>query len=279
MAKKDPAFLMYSKDWLQGTSHMTPDEKGIYIDFLCHQHQDGSIPSDIKRLAKMVGLSEAEFLPIWSGIKSKFKSNSDNRLVNHKLIEITTDRSSKGIKNTITGIFASLIRLNHLSDEIRQEMKKNFKIDDFIDFPKEILTEQLTIWFHGRLKSIEDGNEDCINRKGVRGEGWCRMPGPESFGLELPEIKSGAAMELYYFTHKKRLTKEEIIGLWEIFKKQTFTGQKFYERPEDTFSHFINWIKNQKTNGVDVNGVNQNGKSAAAHKLANRALGVKPDQP
>lgn len=266
---KDPAFLMYSKDWLQGTSQMSPEEKGVYIDLLCHQHQDGDIPSDTKRLARMTGLSESEFLPIWVGVKSKFKSVPDNRLVNRKLTSITTERSTKGLKNTITGNFASLIRLSGLSDQIKSELKKSFKIDDFLTVPKEDVRDRLTDWLDSRLKSIANGNGNNYGREeGVQGETstWNFKPGEKEMGILLPEIKAGAATELYYHTNHKTLTPAQIESLWCIFKKQNFTGDKPYHTIQDTYSHFINWSKTQKINGTDKSN-NVNGKNAGAYEL------------
>jgi hypothetical protein len=69
---KDPAFLLYSKDWLEGTAGLSPGEKGIYIDLLCHQHQKKSLPAEPHKLAKLCGISVEEFWQHWPGIKSKF---------------------------------------------------------------------------------------------------------------------------------------------------------------------------------------------------------------
>lgn len=48
MAKKqkDPAFLMYSQDFLVGTSIMSDEEVGKYIRLLCYQHQIGRLTND-----------------------------------------------------------------------------------------------------------------------------------------------------------------------------------------------------------------------------------------
>lgn len=247
---KDPAFLFYSKDWLQGTSQMMPEEKGVYIDLLAHQHQDGDLPMDIKRLSRIVGLSEVDFLPIWSAIKIKFQSNSDNRLVNRKLASVTTERLTKSTRNTITGTFASLIRLSGQNDKIKEELKKSFRIDDFLTIPKEKLTERLTEWLSLRLKSIANANGNANgNEFKVGGMGEGLKPGEESMELELPEIKLNAATEIYSFTNTKILKRDQVLDLWNIFKKQNFTGQKFYPSIGDIFGHFINWIKTQKING------------------------------
>lgn len=162
---KDPAFLFYSKDWLQGTSSMMPEEKGVYIDLLSHQHQDGDLPADTKRLARMVGLSEEDFIPIWAVLQLKFKPNGNrtvNRLVNRKLTNIMTERLTKGLTNKITGTFASIIRTGNFSDEIKSELKKSFKIDDFLTESDRSVKERLTDWIEERLgvrfKSIATAN-------------------------------------------------------------------------------------------------------------------------
>lgn len=255
---KDPAFLFYSKDWLQGTSQMMPEEKGVYIDLLAHQHQDGDLPTDIKRLSRIVGLSEAEFLPLWSTIKIKFQLTSDNRLVNRKLMNITSERSTKSIRNTITGTFASMIRLSGHNDNIKDELKKSFRIDDFLSIPKENLTERLTDWLSLRLKSIANANGNAIgngNKEGGTGEGtFFGKPGEDAMNLELPDLKLNAATEIYFFTNTKILKRDQVLDLWSIFKKQNFTGQKFYASEQDVFGHFINWIKTQKINGNNSGG-------------------------
>jgi len=156
---KDPAFLFYSKDWIEGTAEMYPVEKGIYIDLLCYQHQKGDLPNDIERLARLVRLTTDEFIPIWENIKDKFQL-TDNRLVNRKLNQVMNERSEKGVRNFISGTFASLLRLNKLSKKDYDSIRSDFKIDNFIDSDRERITERLTEWFDLRLKSIANANED-----------------------------------------------------------------------------------------------------------------------
>lgn len=48
MAKKDPAFLFYSQDFITGTMFMSEADIGLYIRLLCAQHQHGGlIPIEI----------------------------------------------------------------------------------------------------------------------------------------------------------------------------------------------------------------------------------------
>ena len=155
---KDPAFLFYPKDWIQGTAKLMPEEKGIYIDLLAHQHQDKDLPNDTKRLARIVGLSEIDFLPLWDNIKDKFVLKSNNRLVNRKLTELMTERSEKGTKNKIIGTLASVVRLSNVAYELKYEAKKTFDYSQFLDVEQPKLTETITEWFNERLKSIANAN-------------------------------------------------------------------------------------------------------------------------
>ncbi len=158
---KDPAFLFYSKDWLEGTAEMLPDEKGVYIDLLCHQHQKGSLPFDTKRLARLVGLTENEFDKVWETVKHKFNQEGD-RLVNRKLDQIATERQEKGDRNRIIGTFAAVIRLNKSSEIVKQKVKKAFNYENFIQTPTNILTERLTEWI---TTAIEDIDIDAIENE------------------------------------------------------------------------------------------------------------------
>lgn len=171
---KDPAFLFMSKDWIEGTAEFMPDEKGVFIDLLCHQHQKGDLPNDTLRLARMVGLSHEDFLRIWKALQPKFKQVGD-RLVNRRLEETMTDRSKKGWKNTITGTFASLLRLGNYSSVEYKFLKKKFNIDEFINENKETITDRLTEWIQLCLKSIGNGTVNGnvivnVNEKGGVGE-------------------------------------------------------------------------------------------------------------
>lgn len=164
MAKdKDPAFLFYSKDWIQGTAELMPEEKGVLIDLLCHQHQEHGLPCQIFRLARIVGLGLSDFEKIWLSLSPRFELRND-RLYNRKLDRVMTERSEKGHKNTIIGKFASLMRAADLSKKHYLLLRSKFNVDEFLSLSTEDATERLTEWFNERLKSIEDGtvNENEI---------------------------------------------------------------------------------------------------------------------
>ena len=260
MIKKDPAFLFYPKDWLQGTSNLMPEEKGVYIDLLSHQHQNGDLPNDTKRLARMVGLSESEFIKIWEVLKDKFKLNFGKRLVNQKLNEVTNERRSKSATKKITGTFASVIRLSDAPNDIKEKIKNSFNYEDFLETPTNLLTVSLTNWFSDCLKSIVNANgivtKDKIEGVGER-KGFSQMPiATDKIFDILPSGQISSAIELIKITQQKDISNIEIISLWEVFKIQYLTGNKFYESIDKVYNHFNNWAKSQKfSNGQQsING-------------------------
>jgi len=202
---KDPAFLFYPKDWLQGTSSLMPDEKGVFIDLLAHQHQDKDLPNDTRRLARMCGMSENEFLIIWETLKNKFTITETNRLVNRKLTEITTERLTKSATNRVTGTFASVIKNSGLDWETKEKIKKEFKTEGFLTVSDRNLTERLTEWLAERLKTIGNGNGN-INKGGAGGK---RKYDKEIFGIEITPDKEYVVLS---DGEKQRLGKSQRIN-------------------------------------------------------------------
>lgn len=292
---KDPAFLFYSKDWIEGTMEMTPEEKGIYIDLLCHQHQKGSLPSDTKRLCKLVGLSEDYFLTIWEGIKQKFKSSVDDRLVNHKLNHVVNERSESARKKRIIGIFATIVRTNSAPGELKNQAKQGFKVDDFIPLDDQIITERITEWFTKRLASLGNGNAignedvDAIENKNkiVGGVGEERFLIPqmcqlwyESFPKYTKDQKAdfaGMGNILWFIAKQHHLKKVEdtdtqvkILNTLQLIADQVNREPFWLNKPiksiANNIQEFYNKIKNpQQQNGNPK--TNSGGSKLSTDKL------------
>lgn len=251
MAKKDPAFLFYSKDWLEGTAEMTSEEKGMYIDLLANQHQKGSLPSEPKRLCKLARSGEDDFLRVWEDIKHKFKATSDNRLVNPKLTEVVTERLDKGHKNKIISALAVAVRQSNLPYEVKFQAKKGFRVDDFLSVPIPNITEKVTEWFSLRLKSIANanGNEDAnaniyINNTNTYNTGIA----PEMFKIfkthnsKYPHDKEkdfSACLQIAYKIAENKnwdkrdvldLKKKELLEAWEKIVLFVVTDKWFSKR-------------------------------------------------
>lgn len=158
MAKKDPAFLFYSKDFYEGTRLMLPEERACMIDLMIYQHQNGGIPNDTKRLALYCsGISEDVII---NTLKLKFKL-IDTEWYSDKMTEVVTERKEKGNKNKLIGTFAHVLRKLELSKSDTSILKKRFNVDELLKIDTEWNTERLTEWCLNGIPFIED--EDAIS--------------------------------------------------------------------------------------------------------------------
>lgn len=90
---KAPTFPFYASDFLTSTSEFDADTVGVYIRLLATQWVNNDLPNDIKRLAKIGGVSFERMNVIWKEIGTKFISNSEGRLVNPRLENIRQAKS------------------------------------------------------------------------------------------------------------------------------------------------------------------------------------------
>lgn len=182
---QDPCFMMYSRDWIEGTAEMRPEEKGIYIDLLCHQHQKKSLPNDTFRLAKLCHISEEEFLKHWDFVKVKFEIDGKGRLHNKKLLSVTDQRIEFSTLKTIRGLFGYAINQVKYSESDRHILRKKFDAKNFLNIEKTLLNDKIEQWISSTLPLPpphtiphtpltppllyvnEDGNENAIENENV----------------------------------------------------------------------------------------------------------------
>lgn len=165
---RDPAFLMYAKEWLSGTLELTHEEKGVYIDFLCYQHQNGGLPNSEKKLARIAGLSPEKFSEIWVEIKGKFRLNDDDKLVNNRLEQEVERRKDYSHKKATYGIFGSLIKKLECDPEIIDDIKQKFEYQEFTQYrDKAELKKKIKEWVELNYKlsyklSLSINNAEAI---------------------------------------------------------------------------------------------------------------------
>jgi uncharacterized protein YdaU (DUF1376 family) len=89
---KAPAFQFYTRDWLASskTRRMSLAERGLYIEMLAWQFEDGSVPDDPSEVAAMVGAPVAEVEAAWPRIRPLFEDR-DGELVNRRLEKASQD--------------------------------------------------------------------------------------------------------------------------------------------------------------------------------------------
>lgn len=82
---KSPAFQLYASDFDMDTASWTNEEVGIYFRLLMYQWVNGDIPSDPKRLSKIVRMGTKKFQKRWQIIKNKFTKKDEDNLVNKRM--------------------------------------------------------------------------------------------------------------------------------------------------------------------------------------------------
>lgn len=218
--EKDPAVLFFVKDFMTGSSLLTPLQKGHYITLLCHQQQSDSGSLTIETVKKIMG---KDFIKQWPALIEKFKED-DSGFYNVRMRKEMDRRkkNSKIQKDKIEKYWDSVKQQN-----IQQYIQRNNNGNTIYATATEIEKE----------------------RGDVGGNGsWNTMPGPEALKLILPEIKIGAAIQFFAISKNIQTNEKQVLGLWEIFKIQNFTGKKYYASEADTHSHFLNSLKNQTIN-------------------------------
>lgn len=86
MALTSPAFQFYVKEWMSSTRVMSPEAKGVYMDFLAWSWDNGPLPTHEADLARLAGVSSRRFATIWLALKSKWTKSADG-YVNRRLEE------------------------------------------------------------------------------------------------------------------------------------------------------------------------------------------------
>ena len=94
MGEPYPAFLFYPRDWLSSSSvsGMSLAEQGAYHRLLCYQWQDGSLPDDDVKLAKLLNIPVNRWRKMVS-VRSKFENGSvPGQIQNSRLERVRSER-------------------------------------------------------------------------------------------------------------------------------------------------------------------------------------------
>jgi len=170
---KDPAFLFYSKDFYESTRMMLPEERACYIDLLIYQHQNGAIPTDLKRVLMYCnGVDEAT---LKATLQAKFKQTYKG-WVNLRLQKEIDSRNKYKNEQSLSGKLGQFWKktYNILSKKDIEWLKKNVSKDYItsaiseIDLTnestlKELLKGLLETPLKGRLSIYEDENKDIYS--------------------------------------------------------------------------------------------------------------------
>ena len=130
---KDPAFLFYSSDFLNGVADLTMEERGQFITLLCLQHQKGTLTEKTIRLS--LGSVSVDVL-------SKFTKDKDGNLYNERLqdeiekrIQFTESRRNNGSKGGRPKNNTKPLGL--AKQNLMEDVNENENIDIIINVNKE----------------------------------------------------------------------------------------------------------------------------------------------
>lgn len=92
---KPPAFQLYAADFLGDpkVSSMTLQERGAHITLLCCAWQEGAIPADPDRLAKLLHVTRDEIEAMWPALEACW-SRDGSGLVNGPLEEYRAENTA-----------------------------------------------------------------------------------------------------------------------------------------------------------------------------------------
>jgi uncharacterized phage protein (TIGR02220 family) len=93
---KDPAFMLYSQDFLVGVSDLTMEERGQYITMLCLQHQKGHLTK--KNIQIAVGNVSEDVMSKFVQDENEMYYNEILESVIHKREAYSQSRSENGKK-------------------------------------------------------------------------------------------------------------------------------------------------------------------------------------
>lgn len=93
---RSPAFQFYAKDFLSDGNQagMSLQETGAYIRLICFCWNDGSIPDDPVRIARMIGATPREIRLVWPAIRPFFMSAGEGRLT-HPRVEQEREKQAE----------------------------------------------------------------------------------------------------------------------------------------------------------------------------------------
>ena len=92
---KAPAFQFYVKDWRSSRSvqRMSFKERGMYLEMLLEQWDEGSLPDDAAAVCQIIGGMLSDWQKAWATLRPNFLP-TDGRLVNQRL-EQERDKQEK----------------------------------------------------------------------------------------------------------------------------------------------------------------------------------------
>jgi hypothetical protein len=105
MSSPLPYFKFWQKEWLSssGTRKLGLAARGLFIDLLAFQWEDGFIPDDLDDIAAMVGIARADVAKVWPKVRAQFEEIGEGRLAHSRLADERDIALAQQQLNSING--------------------------------------------------------------------------------------------------------------------------------------------------------------------------------
>jgi uncharacterized protein YdaU (DUF1376 family) len=129
---KAPAFQFYANDFMDATSTWEANACGLYVRCLCKQWTHGSIPSDLRILARAIHSDREELESCWPVLSAKFVDQGDGTLKNRKLEEVRERQKEVSDKRSDAGKLGAIAKANAnaIADANGQAKHKQRKVKE-----------------------------------------------------------------------------------------------------------------------------------------------------
>jgi len=256
---KDPAFLFYDGDAAKDVSHLNRLERGCYFDLIQAQRKFGGYTTEQAR--KILG---RDFDECWPAIEMILSKNEDGIYYIDWITESTKKRAQY-IDNQRKRI------KNYWDKKKEKEKKESVYRGITTDLPLENEIIYNNTILNNNISYIENTTIVREEKKPKSKSKKLNFPIFSDFN-GLPEINVGASIELIRITQHVDVSKEDINSLWEVFKIQYLTGEKFYSSEKDVYSHFTSWVRKIEVKNTLKNNKNEKlgtseGQLAAARRF------------
>lgn len=234
--------VKWNDEWF---SNLKPLEKLVFL-YLTDRCDNAGFFEINKRIdAFLIGISEDDFIAYLKTVRKCYVASRDGKKVWLKNFLKHQKNLPLNPENNSHKQIINIIMLN----------KENFQYDFNILGANEGLFSPT-----GKVIVNIGNSKGKVKGRGA-GEGFNTMTLPEDMN-GLPQVKIDAIIEQMKITQQTNISQQDVVGLWETWKPQKLTGNKFYQDADAVHNYFENWIKTQKfNNGTDANGSGKLGTS------------------
>lgn len=107
-----PAFQFYARDWYASTRMLGVYGRGIYIDLLALEWENGPLDDDPESIAELVGADPEQVRRLWPKLRAKFTDEGApfGKMINRRLEEVRSKQAAAHESRVLNGYAGALKR-------------------------------------------------------------------------------------------------------------------------------------------------------------------------